>query len=218
MECDITVISDTLEDAPFTVDGAYRGYTVPEHPTIESFSPVVNVMDKGRFLSFSFLGVQDGATLRIETRDTPFAGVMVESDPAGAEIFIDGFRTGLCTPYLIENVAEGYHHIAVSRPGFLPAEEKIHVIDDRLAEQDAFVRFSLASYPYGSLNVTSNPAGAKIYLYNRYCGLTTPHTFTYMGIGTYTVRVLGDEASAERDDVLVEPYQVTRCHFDLAAD
>ncbi|MDG6257084.1 MAG: PEGA domain-containing protein [Methanomicrobiaceae archaeon] len=217
LEKDITVVSDDFEGDPFTVDGAYRQYTIPKAHTITSSSPVVNVLDGDRFLSFSCLGVRDGSEIRVKGGETQFAGVMVESNPAGAEIFIDGFRTGICTPSLIDNVSEGYHHIAVSRPGFLPAGKKIHVIDDRLRDCDANVRFSLTPYPYGSLNITSSPPGAKIYLYDRYTGLTTPHTFTYMGIGRYRVRVLGDVASAERDDVVVHPYAVRHCHFDLAA-
>jgi hypothetical protein len=215
LEHDISVVSDSFNGASFTIDGDLRIYTIPEDITIAGSSPSINILDEDRFYSFSYFGVSDGSTIRIEYDDTLFADVMVESDPAGAEIFIDGFKTGLCTPYLIKNVSEGYHHILVSRPGYLPAEEKLHVTDNRLNGYDKLVQLQLESYPYGSLNVTSSPGGAKIYLYNRYTGLTTPYTFTYMGIGTYKIKVHNDEVSAERDDILIEPYNVTRCHFNL---
>ena len=75
--------------------------------------------------------------------------------------------------------------------------------------------FRLGSYPYGSLNVTSEPAGGEIYLYGKNTGEVTPHIFRYMPIGTYEVKVVGNATFRVADDVTIRPYEVTGRAFNL---
>ncbi|HNQ34423.1 MAG TPA: PEGA domain-containing protein, partial [Methanoculleus sp.] len=87
--------------------------------------------------------------------------------------------------------------------------------DDRNAGIDKHLTFRLEACPYGSLSVTSEPAGGEIYLYNKNTGEVTPHTFRYMPIGTYEVKVVGNATFRTADDVTVRPYEVTKRAFDL---
>ena len=80
---------------------------------------------------------------------------------------------------------------------------------------DATVKLTLKPYTWGSLEVSSNPAGAKIYLYGRDTGEVTPHTFHYLDIGSYSVKVVGKEGSKTIEDVLVSPYTTTECHAEI---
>ena len=80
---------------------------------------------------------------------------------------------------------------------------------------DATVKLTLKPYTWGSLEVSSDPAGAKIYLYGRDTGEVTPHTFHYLDIGSYSVKVVGKEGSKTIEDVLVSPYTTTECHAEI---
>ncbi|MDD3857534.1 MAG: PEGA domain-containing protein, partial [Methanoculleus sp.] len=120
-----------------------------------------------------------------------------------------------CTPYLVRNISDGPHVVSITRPGYLPAEQKILLTDDPNTETDKRLTFHLEAYPYGSLNVTSEPAGAQIFLYNKNTGEVTPHTFQYMPIGTYEVKVVGNATFRTADDVTVRPYEVTGRAFTL---
>ncbi|WP_062399520.1 PEGA domain-containing protein [Methanogenium cariaci] len=54
---------------------------------------------------------------------------MVTSDPAGAEIFIDGRRTGEITPSEISGLSTGHHRVACSLPGYQPMARVVSVND-----------------------------------------------------------------------------------------
>jgi len=80
------------------------------------------------------------------------------------------------------------------------------------------VKFTLDPYTWGSLEVSSTPAGARIYLYSRDTGEVTPHTFHYLDIGSYPVKVVGKSGSKTIEDVIVSPHVTTECHADLSGD
>jgi hypothetical protein len=64
----------------------------------------------------------------------------------------------------------------------------------------------------------SDPPGAKIYLYNRYTGADTPAVFPYMDIGSFDFKLVGDDATAEVEDVVVRPFEVTWLNSTLTGE
>ncbi|KAF5050000.1 PEGA domain protein [anaerobic digester metagenome] len=211
----VSLSSDDYSGKGLTLNGRGPVFRLPKTVAVAGANSFITISDGDRYLSHQITVTEDGGTIKIAPRDYAFCGLLVESNPAGAEILIDGFRTGLCTPYLIRNVSDGRHVISVTRSGYLPAEEEILLTDDNNAEIDKQVMFRLGSYPYGSLNVTSEPAGGEIYLHNQNTGEVTPHTFRYMPIGTYVVKVVGNATFRTADDVTIQPYEVTGCAFNL---
>ncbi|WP_292385118.1 PEGA domain-containing protein [Methanoculleus sp. UBA430] len=211
----VSLSSDDYSGKGLTLNGRGPVFRLPKTVAVAGANSFITISDGDRYLSHQITVTEDGGTIKIASRDYAFCGLLVESNPAGAEILIDGFRTGLCTPYLIRNVSDGRHVISVTRSGYLPAEEEILLTDDNNAEIDKQFMFRLGSYPYGSLNVTSEPAGGEIYLHNQNTGEVTPHTFRYMPIGTYVVKVVGNATFRTADDVTIQPYEVTGCAFNL---
>ena len=211
----VSLESDACKGQGCTLNGRGPVFRLPRTVEVAGGSAFVTVQDGDCYISHRITVTEAGETVRIAPRDPAFCGLLVESNPAGAEILIDGFRTGFCTPYLIRNVSDGPHVVTVTRPGYLPGGEEILLTDDRNADIDKHLTFRLEAYPYGSLNVTSEPAGGEIYLYNKNTGEVTPHTFRYMPIGTYEVKVVGNATFRTADDVTVRPYEVTKRAFDL---
>jgi uncharacterized membrane protein YgcG len=211
----VSLSSDDYVGKGWTVNGKGPVFRLPRTIEVAGGNSFITVNDGDRYLSHRITVTETGETVTITPGDATCCGLLVESSPAGAEILVDGFRTGLCTPYLIRNISDGPHVVTVTRPGYLPAEQEILLTDDPNTETDKHLTFRLDAYPYGSLNVTSEPAGAQIYLYNKNTGEVTPHTFRYMPIGTYEVKVVGNATFRTADDVTIRPYEVTGRAFNL---
>ena len=184
------------------------------------------------FRSGSYITIYDGESYRsyripaaVESNDTVSAvfsdapcSLLVTSVPSGAAISIDGFQTGFATPYGITNVSEGKHLVSVSKPGYIPAEQEVLLVDKPGDACDATVKVTLEPYPWGSLAVSSTPSDTKIYLFGRDTGERTPHTFHYLDIGSYPVKIVGKSGSKTIEDVIVSPYATVECHVDLTGD
>ena len=211
----ISLTSDEYAGVGCTINGEGPIFRLPRTVEVAGGNSFITISDGDRYISHKLTVTEDGGTTDINPRDYSLCGLLVESSPAGAEILIDGFRTGLCTPNHIKNVSDGPHVISVTRPGYLPAEEGIWLTDDWAAETDKRLTLHLEPYPYGSLSVTSEPAGGEIYLHDKNTGEVTPHTFRYMPIGTYEVKVVGNATFRTADDVTIQPYEVTERAFNL---
>jgi len=210
----VSLSSDDYAGKGCTVNGKGPVFRLPRTIEVAGGNAFATISDGDRYLSYQIATIGDGETVEIAPRDYSFCGLLVESSPAGAEILVDGFRTGFYTPYLIRNVSDGLHVISVTRAGYLPAEKETRLIDNQNTEIDTRLTFRLEPYSYGSLNVPSEPAGAQIYLYNRNPGEVTPPTFRHMPIGTYEVKVVGN-ATFRADDITIRPYEVTERAFKL---
>ena len=211
----ISLTSDEYAGIGCTINGKGPVFRLPRTVEVAGGDSFITISDGDRYVSHKLTATEDGGTTDINPRDYSLCGLLVESSPAGAEILIDGFRTGLCTPNLIRNVSDGPHVVSVTRPGYLPAEEEIRLTDDWAAEKDKRLTLHLESYPYGSLSVTSEPAGGEIYLHDKNTGEVTPHTFRYMPIGTYEVKVVGNATFRTADDVTIQPYKAIERAFNL---
>ena len=211
----ISLVSDKYKGEGCTLNGRGPVFRLPKTIDVAGGNAFVTINGGDYYVSHRVTVTETGEMVEIVPRNPALCGLFVESNPAGADILIDGFRTGFCTPYLIGNVSDGPHIVTVTRPGHLPAEESILLTDDRNADIDKHLTFRLEPYPYGSLNVTSEPAGGEIYLYNKNTGEVTPHTFRYMPIGTYEIRVVGNATFRTANDITVRPYEVTERMFDL---
>ena len=198
----------------FTINGHLPEYELPKVVSVGSANGFITFYEDGKYLSHNIHAYYDNELNDIRPREYKFGRIFVESDPDGAEIYVDGYDTGYSTPYAIDGLSEGAHFIEVSKPGHIRSGEEILLTPDE-AEYDAKLKIDLESYIYGSLEVTSNPSGAKIYLYNRDTGKTTPYMFRYMDIGGIDVKVVGEESTETVEDIIIKPLETTLCHVDL---
>ena len=209
----ITFESDEHAQQPFSINGRYLGDRLPKTVEIRGIGGAYLTLSDGESYRTHRIPTtaQSNDTVKAAFSDAP-CSLLVESTPAGAAISIDGFLTKFSTPYVVRNISEGRHQIGVSKPGHVPAEREVLLM---AGSGDATVKLTLKPYTWGSLEVSSNPAGAKIYLYGRDTGEVTPHTFHYLDIGSYSVKVVGKEGSKTIEDVLVSPYTTTECHAEI---
>lgn len=213
----VTVTSETNDKAELSVNGMRINGKIPKKVTIAGLNSFVSVRNASGYFSLAISDfIEDGAEFAFEPDGPASASVQVTSVPAGADILVDGFDTGYATPYTLTDLSEGPHLVAVSRPGYIPQEERINLFDDEETAADAMVSFNLEPYPCGALTVTSEPGGGKIYLHGKNTGEVTPHTFPCLSIGTYDVKVVLGNVSAQRDDVTVIPHSSVLASFDLA--
>ncbi|MBN1193805.1 MAG: DUF3344 domain-containing protein [Methanomicrobiaceae archaeon] len=210
----VTIESDDYSGKMFSLCGKYPACIFPQEIQIRETNPFITIGNDGTYQSYRLDNAEDGINIKIQSVSQDFGAISVASVPSGADIFLDGFPTGYCTPYTIGNVSEGPHSIMVSKQGYLPAENNVWLVPGQ-ADEDAAVRFILDSYTYGSIWVDSTPAGAKIYLYGRDTGATTPYLFSFLEIGTYDLKLKRDRASESIEGILVSPYEVRRLAVDI---
>jgi hypothetical protein len=198
------------------VNGRYPVYRVPRKVTLDAWKSFVTIRDNGSYLSVPADRVDTSGTLSLVREAVPLSTVLVRSNPRGADILVDGFPTGLATPSLVRNLSAGRHRVLVSAPGYVPQDLEITQLDIPGEGPDQVVDVFLETYSHGALTVESTPSGAKIFLFQRDTGEKTPHTFPYLKVGTYTVKVESASDSRTLYDVTVTPYGNTRTHANLS--
>ncbi|MDI6718625.1 MAG: PEGA domain-containing protein [Methanomicrobiales archaeon] len=212
----ITVESEAYRREHFTVNGAYPLKKVPATADISGLDAYITFLRDGSYRTYRLDNhLNSGDVFDVPTADLRLFSLRVESEPAGADIFIDGYATGYSTPYRIENISEGPHRVMLSKPGYTAAEKSIRLGWTPGEPANQTIRLRLEEYVWGFLTVDSTPAGAKIYIDGRDSGEKTPHTFPAMPIGSYDVKVVGETASRTRERVTVVPGQNTRITVDL---
>ncbi|WP_067049536.1 PEGA domain-containing protein [Methanofollis ethanolicus] len=213
MQKTLTVDIPGYKGEPCSVNGYYTGKKVPAKIKFGGLSSFVAFSRNSSYISVPISDfVEDGSTQTLRPETGGLTALRVDSTPQGAEIFVDGFDTGRATPYVVENVSPGRHRVMLTKPGYLPKEDVVLVPK---GSDEVDVKFMLASYASGSLYVNSTTEGAKIYLYGQNTGEVTPHLFTGMDLGRYSVKVVGRSDSRTVDDVLVRPDEVTTCEVRL---
>ena len=205
----VLIDSETYQGEKFTVNGFFPAGTIPGDAGVEGVKSWITVFWNGTYRSHAIpSSIVTGETYTVEPLSEDAVSISVRSGPEGAAVFIDGFSTGKVTPCRVEGLSPGQHRILVSMPGYLPAEEVITIPEG--SDTGGAITCTLREYTHGNLLVESTVPDAKIYLYGRYTGEKTPHTFAGMNIGTYEVRAVSENGSATVEDVLVRPGETTR--------
>jgi hypothetical protein len=207
-EASIQVKSTTDEPVVFAVNGILPKQTTPAAVTITDTNSFVVVTSESGFQTYPLEYRREGGTLSLVPAPSGSCVVSVTSDPAGAEIFFDGIRTGKITPSEISGISPGSHLIACSLVGYNP-DARVISVNDHPGDVDAEAKFILTPYSNGDLCVTSKPAGAKIYLYGRYTGLVTPATIHGLPIGTYEICLSSGDGTMVRAATVLPDTVVT---------
>jgi hypothetical protein len=118
-------------------------------PTIEgTYNISVNVMD-GKGGSDT-----DSCTITVEER---FGSIYVQSNPAGATIYLDGTDTGHTTPYTITDVIVGSHTIKLEYYHYKDQEGTVAVN----ADESTSINWTLTSAPELTLTIQPDAADGK---------------------------------------------------------
>lgn len=215
----VTVQSKDFKDCTFMIEGEYPAYSFPSKVYLEKSGTYLTVVKDGIFYSFSTGHQNENSVLNLQSpqgRENTGA-ITLTSTPEGADVSVDGYRTCLKTPCTVMNVTEGMHVLRVSKGGYYPEMKEFHFVNNGGSESSDF-SFMMNEYPYGSLAIDSTPSGCMVYLKERYTGVTTPHEFEYMPIGSYDVAVVCNRTTFQEGTVTVEPLEnsgVTVYHLTL---
>jgi hypothetical protein len=111
-----------------------------------------------------------GTTPVTPSTTAPTTGeLQISSTPSGAQVQVDGATSGT-TPFSAHKLAPGPHTVVVSKAGFPSATRVISVT----AGKTTPLVVNFASAPTATIKLTSQPAGAAIFLDGKDSGKVTP--------------------------------------------
>jgi hypothetical protein len=205
VQSQVNITGEPRSGTGFTVNGYYPVRKVPERVELAGSPPFITLIKESSYLSFDIPPDSRASGLFIiPVKDPPSCTLSVQSVPEGAEVFVDGIRTGLLTPAVIPDVSAGYHRVSVASPGRLPVTELIHIPESQCGEGEVRVRYSLPWYPTGTLNLASDPPGAAVSIRGLKTGEVTPCTIEGIPIGIWEVTFTRGKAK-RGVDAKVEP-------------
>lgn len=213
----VSISPGPFSGAEFTINGKYPPGRLPA--TISTGCPgsFISVRKGDSYNSFLVPCTnQDTEILNLASNQEPHPPLLISSAPDGAEIFIDGFRTGYLTPHTFNEVSAGLHRIMVSKPGWYPQEEIVtaEIRGANTTPQKIF--FPMENYGEGTIVVDSLPRGAAIYLNGWSSGENTPHTFDHMKIGFYEIIVqMGSKPWIEQTELTPSKVSKVVADFDI---
>lgn len=128
-------------------------------------------------LGITVISCDDSATEPVDENGS----IYIESTPTGAEIWLDAVNTNEVTPATI-TASAGTHIVTLKKDGYGDKDFTVSVTGGQ--------QFSLTSgttlEQLGSLNISSEPAGATIWLEGVNTGEVTPHNFALVD-DNYTI-------------------------------
>ncbi|MDH7510070.1 MAG: PEGA domain-containing protein [Methanolinea sp.] len=201
----ITITGDSQAGVQFTVNGYYPVKRIPERVEVAGNPAFITLTNGSSYLSFTIppSSLESGQFF-IPSGDPLLCNLSIASVPDGAEIFLDGIRTGLLTPAIISNVSAGYHRISLTQRGRIPVTELILIAESQCLMGDHSVRYPLTWYPSGSLRLISEPPGAAVSFRGLKTGEITPCSLDNVPIGVWDVTLTQDKIK-KGIDATVEP-------------
>ena len=126
----------------------------------------------------------EGATVNIPFIDLKprFGYWQVTSEPAGAEVMLDGIMVG-ATPLLREEITSGSHELLVRAPLYHQHQESFTIEDGDDRRFDITLKEA-----FGHLSVDSDPPGAEVFIDGSRIG-TTPWENPRQPSGRYNIRL-----------------------------
>ncbi len=111
--------------------------------------------------------------------------LMIDSDPPGAKIFLDGRNSGKFTPDSLTWLQDTLHTVKLKLELYRDTSFQLSTpIDNRTVK---FVDYKLNPKMRGSIQCLSKPANAEIFLNDSATGILTPDTLTGLIPGNYNI-------------------------------
>ena len=167
-------------DAIVTLDGLYKGKTPITLNNLAADTHIIQLDLPGYYDWKSSVDVPAGGTKTISATLNPMPGsstgwIYVSSSPGGASVTLDGNSAGQ-TPasgsLKLNAVAVGDHTVALARSGYKSYSTRASVSSNTVTEVNAVLVSESTSSGKGSMSVSSNPAGANIFVDNNFIGIS----------------------------------------------
>lgn len=207
----LILVHSNPDGAEVQIDGADRGKT----PLFMSDLPFgkyrLRLAKTGYLPKEIDLSVEKRVPQKIESTLTSDSAVLIlESDPTGASVVLNGIARG-AAPCTIDRVPAGDSILEVTLKGYEPYKRMLKL---RAGDKEEITAV-LKPVP-AELTVVSIPSGARLYINNQFRG-NTPMTFKELDPGRYRVRVeltahdpLARTVQLKRMDKIVEEFRLER--------
>jgi serine/threonine protein kinase len=146
--------------------------------------------------------VAEQAKPAIATNSGAGQSVQFLTEPAGAQVVVDGNSSSSCKTPCVLSLPGGRHALTVQMAGYRPYPRVFNVPDDG----DIFLKLNKA---VGTVNVTSEPPGASIELDGKVQPERTPAVFNLIP-GTYHIKVEKGHAFLDFDVQVHDGEFITR--------
>lgn len=173
------------------LDGTYEGQSPRTIGGVEPGSHVVEVELagyqewSGRVTVVSNQQAQISVSLSPNQQATT-GTIIVFSNPVGAYIYLDGDYQGqtYAEGFVIIGVSPGTHTVTLKLDGYQDAVTSVNVNSGQRSTVSSTLQ--LVGSDVGTMEITSEPSGAEVYLNNAYKGVS-PVTLSDLATGSYTV-------------------------------
>lgn len=187
-------ILSSPSNADVYLDGLYKGRTPITLSNLASGTHSIQLGYNGYYDWKSTVVVPEGGTKTVSATLNPMPGsstgwIYVSSSPGGATVTLDGSSVGQ-TPVSgslkLNTIAVGDHTVALELAGYQPYSTRTSVSSNTVTEVSAVLIPSGTSSVKGAMSVSSNPAGANIFLDNNFIGIS-PLTAPDIAAGNHLV-------------------------------
>ena len=158
-------VSSSPSGASIYLNGIYKGITPITLTDVPIGTYSIKLTKPGYGEVTKTVSVSAGRTKYVSETLTGYGSLSISSTPSAASVYLDGNYKGK-TPLSISKVAKGTHSIKLTKSGYVDVTKTVPVS----AGETTYVSETLAGY--GSLDISSTPSGASVYLDGEYKGET----------------------------------------------
>lgn len=157
-----------------------------------------------------FINLSSGENREIYFNFLNFGKLIIDSEPNGAKIYLDGVDTNLKTPGVLENVKFGKHQIKLTLDGY---EDYLINIDLNKQEKEIKVKLNKITSLTGTLEIKTIPEGAIVYINDEEIGITPLNK--NLEIGKYKIKISLEGYEDYLSEVTIVENKVSRIEIKL---
>jgi hypothetical protein len=187
-------IISSPSSADVDLDGLFRGKTPITLINLAAGVHILELDHPGYYDWKSTVEVPEGGTKTVSATLNPMPAsstgwIYVSSSPGGASVTLDGSSVGQ-TPVSgslqLNNIAVGDHTVALELAGYQRYSTRTSVSPNTVSEVSAVLIPTSTPSGKGAISVSSNPAGANIFVDNNFIGIS-PLTASDIAAGNHMV-------------------------------
>ncbi|MEW5842441.1 MAG: PEGA domain-containing protein [Bacteroidota bacterium] len=139
--------------------------------------------------------------------------IMVNSNPSGALIYLDGRNMGSKTPCYLNGLTYGSHSITLKLNLYVDGKIGLFINGDYTS--NIFYDFMNDPQNLGSIQCSSNPDGSDIYINDSLTSKKTPYLFNKLKPGSYKVKFTHYNYRADSMVSIVRASQISSVYMTL---
>lgn len=150
------------------------------------------------------------AVLTSTTTDT--GALYINSIPGGADVIVDGQSQKVQTPTTITNLTAGKHEVKLTKAGYQDFTATVTIT----AGTTSYLSATLTVLPeIGALEISTTPAGARLFIDGADTEKITPATITSLASGEHTYRLVLSGYQDATGKFTIEPAKTTTVDVTL---